>query len=211
MKYTTKCMGLLVAVIAATSLSVAGPASAQDNSAVVSPEQSSLSGEVQAQLDAIPIASLREEISASLAEHSKTGAIEDVSIDYAPYVSESGGAGVSARDLPSGCGQASIVFQNGNQIWNQVFSSCDGRSWSELDYHLRLVRINPYNPYDTQIVKDSYPDLGPGSSDSYDQTIDCRNSNETNWDGYAKGTMVLDGVSYEAESGDIEYQVSCGW
>lgn len=211
MKYTTKCIGLLAAVIASTALSVAGPASAGVNSTDVSSEQSSLSGEVQAQIDAIPVVSLRDEISASLAEHSDAGSIQGVSIDYAPYVPESGDAGPSARALPSGCGQASIVFQNGNQIWNQVFSSCDGKSWSELDYHLRLVRINPYNPYDTQIVKDSYPDMGPGSSDHYDQTIDCRNENETNWDGYAKGTMVLDGVSYAAESGDIEYQVSCGW
>lgn len=208
-------LGMLAVTIAAIGVLAASPAMAavgDEASGVISATSTPPPAAVgtQMKLNEIPIASLRDQITNALIARGAASSVDTIEVSYSPFTDNSAG-GVTTFALPTGCGQASVALKQGMVIWNQVFTSCTGKSWSDLDYNLEIIRVNPFVHTDTKTVKLSFQDMPAGSSASWDQTVTCPNSNYTSWLGRTQGIMVLGGNKYTAMTTDSIEKVYCGW
>lgn len=183
----------------------------------VPPEPETLS--VTEQIAAIPDAKLRGMVEARYAELVAQGA-DVAGVGYAPFELTAEAEAilaaspmVSPMSLPTGCTISVMAWYYGGAVYDEAITSCSS-NFEKLVHDLRIVGVNPYNPYDNRILNQGSYTAGSGGTSYGTSTMSwgCNNTNSTNLHGFARGTIWMNGVKWAgAEVGDYLYSQPCGW
>lgn len=138
---------------------------------------------------------------------------EVISVDAGTYVPVNNAAEgqVSPMGMPTDCHASLTISRSGQNIFNDVKSWCSV-SFTKVQHHMALQRVNPYNPFDKVMVRDNWYTTTGMTTAWNTQVFPCNNYSLTDWNAYGSGALERGGVVYTIPPlHDVMYGQNCGY
>lgn len=196
--WKTKKFAAVGALIVALSLSAPAAAVASTTG----------SDEVNDDIAAIENETLRNMMTERVAELTAQGAEVTGVSEEAAFTSADPGA----RALPTDCSLSALTWYYGGAVYDEGLTGCSSNTLQAANHDLRITGVNPYNPYDNRVLAEDNVSSGGGTQQaSGTLSFRCNNTNPTNFHGFARGNIQVNGTWYSAEVQDFIDNQPCGW
>lgn len=166
------------------------------------------SDDVNDGIAAIENETLRDMMTERVAELTAQGALVTGVSDEATFAS----ADPAARALPTDCSLSALTWYLGGAVYDEGLTGCVSNTLQAANHDLRITGVNPYNPYDNRVLAEGNVTSGGGTQQaSGTLKYRCNNTNSTNFYGFARGNIKVNGTWYSAEVQDFINNQLCGW